>query len=206
MLEANGLASWFKEEQQKTENWYLASSNPYQQSGWGSTPARWRCVREVILTAVNKNGSFLDVGCANGLLLESLIQWASEQKIQLIPYGIDISSRLIELACQRLPDFTNNFAIANALYWRSTTQYDFIHTLLEYVPSQLHSDYIQQLFNTVKQGGRLIISSYSNRSRQQQTFDVVQYLKQLGYPVAGNASTQEEDGWILTRVAWIEKR
>lgn len=58
----------------------------------------------------------------------------------------------------------------------------------------------------MKQGGRLIISSYSNRSRQQQTFDVVQYLKQLGYPVAGNASTQEEDGWILTRVAWIEKR
>ncbi|NHC37248.1 hypothetical protein [Scytonema millei] len=48
-------------------------------------------------------------------------------------------------------------------------------------------------------------SSYSNRSRLQQTFDVTQYLKQLGYPVTGNVSSQEEDGWILTRVAWIEK-
>lgn len=57
----------------------------------------------------------------------------------------------------------------------------------------------------MKQGGRLIVSSYSNRSRQQQTFDVTRYLKQLGYPVTGNAISQEEDSWILTRVAWMEK-
>lgn len=89
--------------------------------------------------------------------------------------------------------------------WQPTTQYNFVHTLLEYVPSQLHSDYIQQLLNAVKPGGRLIISSYSNRSRQKQTFDVTQYLKQLGYSVIGNTCSQEEDGWILTRIAWIEK-
>lgn len=128
MLETNSLANWFREKQQEIENWYLASSNPYQQSGWGSTPERWRCGREIILAAVNSNGTFLDIGCVNGLLLECLIQWANKQKIQLVPYGIDISPHLIALARQRLPDFTNNFAIANALYWQPSTQYDFVHT------------------------------------------------------------------------------
>jgi hypothetical protein len=53
------------------ESSYLASSDPILQSGFGGGPERWRAERSPLLDAVNTNGTFLDVGCANGFLLES---------------------------------------------------------------------------------------------------------------------------------------
>ncbi|MEH1924917.1 hypothetical protein [Nostoc sp.] len=60
------LKAWFDAQQNEIEVTYLSSENSYQQSGWGSTPERWQFARKLILKAVNKSGTFLDLGCANG--------------------------------------------------------------------------------------------------------------------------------------------
>ena len=62
---------------------YLADpSNPYQQWGRSSGADRWEETRRCIADAVNRDGSFLDVGCANGLLLETLEQWLTASRIE----------------------------------------------------------------------------------------------------------------------------
>lgn len=42
-----------------------------------------------------RDGSFLDVGCANGHLLESMVAWCAGRGLRLEPYGIDLSAGLV---------------------------------------------------------------------------------------------------------------
>ena len=66
---------------------YLAATDPYGGSGFRGDAERWRTAREVILAAIDRSGSLLDVGCANGLLLESLVSWGAERGLAIDPWG-----------------------------------------------------------------------------------------------------------------------
>ena len=48
---------------------YLAGDNPRAQSGFAGDERRWEAARRPILEAVDRCGTFLDVGCASGLLM-----------------------------------------------------------------------------------------------------------------------------------------
>jgi 2-polyprenyl-3-methyl-5-hydroxy-6-metoxy-1,4-benzoquinol methylase len=80
---------------------YLAGANPRAQSGHGGDAARWERSRRLLLDAVPGDCTLLDIGCANGHLLESLVTWAAQDGITVAPYGVDISARLAELARRR---------------------------------------------------------------------------------------------------------
>ena len=64
---------------------YLAGDNPRAQSGHSGDAVRWEGARRLLLDAVAKDGSFLDVGCANGHLMECLHRWAAEDGVTLEP-------------------------------------------------------------------------------------------------------------------------
>jgi 2-polyprenyl-3-methyl-5-hydroxy-6-metoxy-1,4-benzoquinol methylase len=199
------MEKWFEAMRRDFARSYLGSENPWRQSGWGSTPERWRLAREVILSAVEYSGAFLDVGCANGLLLECLMAWAKERDIAIEPHGIDLVPELIELARERLPAYAANFAAANAFTWKSSRRYDYVHLLLESAPPLHHREYLRRFFDTsVAPGGRLIVSNYGSRSKNELPIDVAGYLGELGFEVAGSAAASEDDGFVLTRTAWIE--
>src|SRR5260370_37092589 len=100
------------------ERAYLAAPDPIRQSGFGGGPQRWRLEREPILDAVDRDGDFLDIGCANGFLLECLMRWGLERGFFLTPWGLDAGPGLVALAKQRLPHFASNFCVANAWEWR----------------------------------------------------------------------------------------
>lgn len=200
------LAEWFAEQRQATEASYLATHDPYRQSGWSSTPERWRFGREVILDGVLNGGDFLDIGCANGLLLESLIEWAAQRDITLTPHGIDIVPALIELAQERFPEQAENFAVANAFDWQPERRYRYVHALLEHVPKDRQKEYLQRLLDVVVEpGGRLIVSSYGSRSKNQKPLDIDFHLQMLGFRTTGCGNSLEPDGWVATRVAWIDR-
>jgi trans-aconitate methyltransferase len=135
------------------------------------------------------------------------VRWASEDGIQIEPHGIDFSEGLVELARARLPNFAGNLAVANAYSWQAQRVFDYVHTLLEYVPDSLRQEYLERLpRQVVEGGGRLIVSSYSSRRQGKTAFNVVDYLNSLGFRVDGDALSYDEDGWVLTRTAWILKK
>lgn len=106
---------YFRVLREAVTEFYLADpANPWQQSGRSSRAARWEETRRCLVKAVHHDGDFMDVGCANGLLLETLIGWARDEGFSLRSHGIDIVPELIALARQRFPDHSDSFEVANA--------------------------------------------------------------------------------------------
>jgi 2-polyprenyl-3-methyl-5-hydroxy-6-metoxy-1,4-benzoquinol methylase len=104
---------FFNQNQAELASFYLADpDNPFQQSGRSSDAARWEKTRRCIADAVRRDGTFLDVGCANGLLLQTLAQWLAESSICIEPFGVDYVPELIDLAAERVP--SGRFWVANA--------------------------------------------------------------------------------------------
>lgn len=198
------LRDWFDTQARLYRDRYLRTDEPLRQSGYSSTPERWRLAREPILAAVTSSGSFLDIGCANGLLLESLMAWGTARGIEIEPHGIDLLPELINLARRRLPGFAANFDVANAFEWQPRRQYNYVHTLLEFVPEQYQRRYLVRLLNgAVARRGSLIVSSYGSRSRNQAPRDAAKFLDGLGFAVTGSTVGHDLDGAPITRVAWI---
>lgn len=188
---------YFEAMRSEITQYYLADpSNPYQQSGRSSGAERWQETRLCIVEAVHRDGDFLDVGCANGLLLESLIGWAAERGIGLRPHGIDFVPELIELARQRLSQYAGSFEVANALYWTPPRQFDFVRTNLEYVQPGDWPAFIARQYSAVAEGGRLIVCHYRE---PEDAVDVEALLSGLGYEVSGHS---EAPG---VSVVWCER-
>jgi SAM-dependent methyltransferase len=188
---------YFEAIRSEITQYYLADpANPYQQSGRSSGAERWRETRHCIVQAVHRDGDFLDVGCANGLLLESLIGWAAERGICLRPHGIDFVPELVELARRRLFQYAGTFEVANAFYWTPLRQFDFVRSNLEYVQPRDWPAFIARQFSAVAEGGRLIVCHYRE---PEDAVDVEALLSGLGYEVSGHA---EAPGVSVT---WCER-
>jgi hypothetical protein len=70
--------------------------------------------RRPIVTTLDRDGSFLDVGGANGYLLEAVVRWATHG---IEPYGLDFAPMLGELARRRLPEWADRIFLGDALSW-----------------------------------------------------------------------------------------
>lgn len=183
---------------------YLASDDPILQSGFHGGPERWRAEREPILEAITSDGGVLDIGCANGYLLQCLVQWGAERGLRLNPYGVDIGPRLIDAARARLPAFAGNFWAANAWDWRPTRRFRYVYTLRDCVPIEMLRHYVTHLLgDIVQQGGRLIVGDYGSRSQGRSPLDVGSLLRSYGLAVAGESAGGEP---VITRFAWVDKR
>lgn len=88
---------------------YLKEVDPIRQSGFSGGAERWRAEREPIVDPIHADGEIIDMGCANGYLLECLVTWTGNRGLKLTPYGLDHSAKLIELARQRLPRYADHF-------------------------------------------------------------------------------------------------
>src|SRR5439155_247963 len=95
-----GDDAWFAGMAEIFETAYLEGKNPRAQSGFGGNAARWEAARRPIADVIDRAGSFLDVGCASGHLLESVVRWSAHR---VEPYGLELSPGLAELARRRLP-------------------------------------------------------------------------------------------------------
>ncbi len=150
---------WYQINKQFFTKNYLASDNPRGQSGHSGDEFHYFHSHSMLLEAVNKNGSFIDVGCANGYLLESLDKWIKSLGYYHIDfYGLDISEELIELAKSRLPQWNDKLFTGNAFTWVPTMKFDFVCVKeLNYVPRDKQRDFLKHLLDHyVVQGGRLI--------------------------------------------------
>jgi SAM-dependent methyltransferase len=194
---------WFEKKREFHETHYLPGSNPRQQSGFGRDERDWERFRRPVLAPVDRDGTFLDIGCANGLLMESAFRWAHEDGRRLEPYGLDLSEKLAELARQRLPHWRERIFAGNALVWEPPRQFDFVRTELVYVPRPRRHDYVEHLLaRVVAPGGRLIVCSYgSSRPEGQRAEALLDELRDWRLPIHGVFdAVSPEHAFVITHV------
>lgn len=183
------------------EGKYLEHADAQAQSGFAGGRLRWVSERSPLLEAVDRSGSFIDVGCANGLLAADVVEWSGARGFEIDPYGIDLGTELINLARHRLPLHAGNFVAVDAWAFEPGRRWSYVYSLLDLSPRDMWCDWLVHLASWVEAGGRLIIGSYGSRSRLASPVDVEQVMKDCGLPALGSSSGGQPP---ISRFAWIE--
>ena len=171
---------------------YLGGENPRAQSGFCGDERGWELARRPIVSAIDREGSFLDIGCANGYLLESVVRWATHQ---LEPYGLDFAPKLVELARRRLPHWADRIFLGEAFSWEPPRRFDFVRTELCYVKSPCERELVRRLIDrVVAPAGRLIICRYRSPRSGLTTEPVGAQLRSWAYEPELELTQQGPEG------------
>ncbi len=180
---------------------YLEFDDPLRQSGFSGGRERWVKERSPLIEAIERSGDFLDVGCANGLLAEDVVDWTAALGLEVIPHGVDLGPLLIDSARRRFPSFAPNFQIADAWTWDPPRNWTFVYAPLDLSPVELQCQWLSRLHRWVEPGGRLIIGSYGGRTPPSEPADVAAVMERCGLIVSGSTWDSVPP---LTRFAWTE--
>lgn len=206
VVPTNELQDWFGETRSLLENGYLPAETPWKQSGKSGSFEEWGRLRIPISECIETSGTFLDIGCANGFLLECLLDWTRRKGVRIEPYGVDYSEKLADLAKERLKDFADNIFVGNAWEWEPPTRFDYVRTEVCYVPMNLAETYISRLLNDfLVEGGKLLVAQYRSRREDLSRDWVDDHLSRLGFSVVENKSGFCGDGLERTRVAVLQR-
>ena len=196
-------AEWHRQVGEVITPAYLAADTPWGQSGKTGDEDGWNYARSLICDAIDRDGSFLDVGCASGFLMECMEKWAAERGHQIEPHGLDISPELADLARSRLQGWADRVHTGNVMTWRPRRRFDFVRTGLEYVPARRMRDLVQRILDDlVAENGRLIVGTYHGERAGPDSLE--QEVASWGFEVAGHTSRPHRDDRLCYRVLWIE--
>lgn len=178
---------------------YLAARTPEAGSGHSGTEAEWEYSRGIVAEAIAGQSTFLDVGCANGLLMESMHRWAGVE-----PYGLEIAPELAELARTRYPQWRERIFVGNALDWTPPQRFEAVRTGLEYVPARRRRELVAHLLeNVVAPGGRLVVGKFNEELGERR---LEAEVRSWGFPIAGRAERAHRgEPRLAYRVFWIDR-
>ena len=137
-------------------------------SVFGGIYADWEKDRRLISDAINRSGSLLDIGCANGFLMLCLAHWTSHT---LDFYGIDVDESRLNAARSLFNAHKAYFVLLpiGALEAPTLTAaglpptYDFVYwnvwDNLDFQDAWA-VDYLERVICCVRPGGRLILGFY----------------------------------------------
>jgi len=194
-------AEWHAQILAVVEPAYLSGTTEQMGSGHSGTPEQWEQSRGLIMEAVNGSGTFLDVGCANGLLMASVERWSRERRLVVEPYGVEISPRLADLARSRYPRWRDRIWTANADGWRPPMRFRFVRTGLEYVPGRVRETFVHHLLdNVVAPGGRLIVGK-NNENRGESK--IADNLRSWGWSDVREVRRPHDHPGVEISVVWL---
>jgi SAM-dependent methyltransferase len=175
---------------------YLAAETPWGQSGKSGTAEDWEWSRSLVADAIDRGGSFLDVGCANGYLLECLPRWTA---YDVERHGLEIAPELAELALARLPGLSDNIHVGNALTWEAPNRFTYVRTSLDYVPDARRRELAERLLGICE---RLIVGVFNEHESEGTTDGEIE-----GWGLATAGRSVRANRWkpgMEYRVAWID--
>jgi SAM-dependent methyltransferase len=176
---------------------YLAAETPWGQSGKSGDEALWVEARRHVADAIDRDGTFLDVGCASGYLMECIVRW-SPHRVE--PYGLEIAPELAALARRRLPQWTDRIYVGNALTWDPPRRFDFVRTGLEYVPPPRRRELVAHLLGFCD---RLIVGSFNEEAEERA---LERAVESWGFRVSGRSERPHRDSRVVRRAFWIDSR
>ena len=198
-------AEWHRRVEESLIDAYLASDDPRAQSGKGGDEATWRWSRELILDVFPPNATFLDVGCANGYLMESVHRWGLERGIAVEPYGLDISWRIVSLARHRLPHWRDRIFVGNAIDWTPRMRFDVVQIGIDEVPPARQRELIERVLRLyVSPGGKLVFRA--GRVGDQRYPTPEEQLRALGLHPDGIIEALHPQSGDVRRTAWMQAR
>ena len=181
---------------------YLAAETPWAQSGKSGDEATWEQARRPVADAIDRDGSFLDIGCASGFLMESVQRWTGERGLAVEPFGLEIAPELAELARRRLPRWADRIFVGNARHWRPPRRFDCVCTGLEYAPPGRRRGLVAHLLaHVVAPRGRLIVGVYSQDRDAPPTDELV---ASWGFEIGGRIEAAHRDPSAAYRLFWID--
>jgi trans-aconitate methyltransferase len=175
---------------------YLAAETPWEQSGKSGTAEDWEYARSHVAHAVDRDGAFLDVGCASGYLMECLPRWTP---FRVEPYGLDLSPELADLARRRLPRWADRIFTGNALTWEPPRRFEYVRTGLEYVPAHRRRELVERLLGFCD---RVIVGVFNEHESERTIEDL---LRSWGYRIAGRSErAHRRKPGMEYRVLWLD--
>jgi SAM-dependent methyltransferase len=174
---------------------YLAAETPWGGSGKTGDAADWERSRSLIADAIDRDGTFLDVGCANGYLMETLPGWTT---YNVEPYGLDISPDLVALARERLPRWADRIWVGNARTWEPPRRFTYIRTGLEYAPPDRGRALVEHLLSWCD---RLIVGVFNEQAGEPAT---EQMLRDSGFAITGSTERDHTEPSMRYRCLWID--
>jgi SAM-dependent methyltransferase len=172
---------------------YLAAETAPGGSGSSRDEAGWEYARSLLADATRPGSTFLDVGCANGHLMESMAAWAGVE-----PYGLEISPELAELARRRLPQWADRIWIGNAADWEPPQRFDAIRAGLGYVPHPRRRDLVRRLLGFAD---RLVIGVF-NEERETRALEAE--VASWGFAISGRAERPHPHRRLAYRAFWLD--
>jgi SAM-dependent methyltransferase len=172
---------------------YLSAETAAGGSGSSRDATGWEYARSLLADAAETGQSFLDVGCANGHLMESMAAWAGVE-----PYGLEISPELAELARRRLPQWADRIWIGNALEWQPPHRFDVVRTALDYVPEPRRKTLLERLLSYAN---RVVIGAF-NEERGLRTQE--ELVESWGFEVAGRSEREHPHPRLAYKAFWID--
>lgn len=187
---------------------HYEKNEPWKNSGFNGSGEQWVRMRKPIIDLIDStNSSFLDVGCANGYLLECAMKWCLEREIDITPYGIDIVEQMVVAAKSRLQQFKSNIFLSNIHNWFPDFRFDYVRTPLSYASEDKKVDFIDHLFNNImKPNGTLLLVEYFS-FRTPYLFDQLSsFVSQQELNVIDKKSIFDLSGREVTRLYVIKGR
>lgn len=190
-------AGWFQRMLELEAAACLGADTVYEGAGHPGSPAEWEEANRLLVGALHKSGSFLDVGCANGLLMESLAAWAQQAGRRIDPHGLEMSPELVQVARSRLPHWAGRIHAGNVLHWEPPQRYTFVRTCLDYVPRTRRAELVQRILDDfLEPGGRLLLGVLD----QERTNAVAAQIQAWGFYFGGVVQAPQRPLCVL----WLE--
>jgi SAM-dependent methyltransferase len=183
---------------------YLAAENPYGQAGHGGDAVTWEASRGFIAEALHRSGTFLDVGCASGILMESAHRWGEAKNLCIEPYGLDIVPEFVERTRRRLPQWADRVFLGNIRTWRPQGErFDFVLIRPVYAPPGRRADMVGHVIDHVLEpGGRLIVLVGTEEAGIR---NAEQDITAGGFAVHGRVEIPHpRDSRAVRRLFWID--
>jgi SAM-dependent methyltransferase len=172
---------------------YLAAESPEGGSGSSRDAVGWERSRSLLAEAAAPGQTFLDIGCANGHLMECMARWGRVE-----PYGVDIAPEFARLARSRLPQWKDRIWEGNALHWTPPRRFGIARTHVDYVPRPRRAQLIRHVLSY---SDRLIVGVF-NEERDDRALE--REVAAWGFEIAGRTERLHPHPRLAYRAFWID--